>query len=159
MVDNSKNLDSTPILQTASQTVGETQISTDWSMFRKESELGEGAYGTVFKVRCLKTSVISADGSSRVSMVGINAGSLRRKFNMRAEGVNMSSSDGKKVRSLIMDQTYVIKVIDTIKMPKDGAIEALMEIELLAELDSHFVVGYLDSFIEDSKINIVMEYC
>lgn len=50
-------------------------------------------------------------------------------------------------------------MIDTSKMPKDGAMEALMEIELLAELDSHFIVGYLDSFIEDSKINIVMEYC
>ena len=78
-------------------------VVTDWSMFKKETELGEGAYGTVYKVKCLKTSVISADGSSRVSMDGINAGSLRRKLNMRAEGVNMSSSDGKKVRSLIMD--------------------------------------------------------
>lgn len=34
-----------------------------------------------------------------------------------------------------------------------------MEIELLAELDSIYVVGYLDSFIEDTKINIIMEYC
>ena len=71
-------------------------------MFRKETELGEGAYGTVYKVKCLKTSVISADGSSRVSMDGINAGSLRRKLNMRAEGVNMSSSDGKKT-TLVRD--------------------------------------------------------
>lgn len=43
----------------------------------------------------------------------------------------------------------MIKVIDTSKMPKENAIEALMEIELLAKLDSHFIVGYLDSFIVD----------
>jgi serine/threonine protein kinase len=34
-----------------------------------------------------------------------------------------------------------------------------MEIELLAELESPFIVGYLDSFIEDARINIIMEYC
>ena len=34
-----------------------------------------------------------------------------------------------------------------------------MEIELLAELDSPYIVGYLDAFIEDTKINIIMEYC
>ena len=36
-------------------------VTTDWSMLKKESQLGEGAYGTVFKVKCLKTSTISAD--------------------------------------------------------------------------------------------------
>jgi hypothetical protein len=30
-------------------------------MFKKETELGEGAYGTVFKVKSLKTSIISGD--------------------------------------------------------------------------------------------------
>lgn len=69
---------------------------------------------------------------------------------MRAEGVNMSSSEGKKVRTLLSDQSYVIKVIDTSKMSKDNAIEALMEIDLLAKLDSHFIVGYFDSFIVDT---------
>jgi len=29
----------------------------------------------------------------------------------------------------------------------------------LGELDYLFVVGYLDAFIEDTKINIIMEYC
>jgi len=54
---------------------------------------------------------------------------------------------------------YVIKEIDTAKWPKEIALEQMMEIELLAELDSPFVVGYLDAFIEDTKINIIMEYC
>lgn len=53
----------------------------------------------------------------------------------------------------------MIKVIDTSKQSKENAIEALMEIDLMARLDSHFIVGYFDSFIEDTKINIVMEYC
>lgn len=44
-------------------------------------------------------------------------------------------------------------------MPKEIALEQLMEIELLGELDSQFIVGYFDSFIEDTKINIIMEYC
>ena len=34
-----------------------------------------------------------------------------------------------------------------------------MEIEMLAELDSQYIVGYYDSFIEGSNINIIMEYC
>lgn len=44
-------------------------------------------------------------------------------------------------------------------MQKDGAMEALMEIELLAEFDCAYICGYFDSFIVDSQINIVMEYC
>jgi hypothetical protein len=53
----------------------------------------------------------------------------------------------------------VIKEIDTSKMPKDIALEQLVEIELLGEIESPFIVGYYDSFIEDTKINIIMEYC
>ena len=53
----------------------------------------------------------------------------------------------------------MIKEIDTSKLPKEAAMEALQEIELLAELDSHFIVGYYDSFIDDNCINIIMEYC
>lgn len=58
-----------------------------------------------------------------------------------------------------MDQMYVIKEIDTIKMPKEKALEQLMEIELLATLESQFIVTYYDSFIDDTMINIIMEYC
>lgn len=34
-----------------------------------------------------------------------------------------------------------------------------MEIELLGELESPYIVSYLDSFIEGTNINIIMEYC
>jgi serine/threonine protein kinase len=44
-------------------------------------------------------------------------------------------------------------------MPKEIALEQMMEIEMMAEIDSYFIVGYLDSFIEDTKINIIMEFC
>jgi serine/threonine protein kinase len=130
-------------------------------MFKKEAELGEGAYGTVFKVKCLKTSIISADSGQRIAFDSeTNAGLLRRKLNIRSnDGVNMASSEGKKVRSMLADQSYVVKVVDTNKMKKDDGIEALIEAELLAELDSHFIVGYFDTFIVDTQINIVMEYC
>jgi serine/threonine protein kinase len=63
------------------------------------------------------------------------------------------------MRKLFLDEQYVIKEIDTAKWPKEIALEQMIEIELLAELESPFVVGYLDSFIEDTRINIIMEYC
>jgi serine/threonine protein kinase len=73
-------------------------------------------------------------------------------------GVNMSNDN--QARTLLAENWYVIKVIDTQRMQKDGALEALMECELLANLvDCNFIVGYFDSFIEDTKINIIMENC
>ena len=70
-----------------------------------------------------------------------------------------AKSGENRVRSLLQDQVYVIKEIDTSKLPKSAALEALHEIELLGGLDSHFIVEYFDSFITGSMINIIMEYC
>lgn len=53
----------------------------------------------------------------------------------------------------------MIKEIDTANLPKEAALEALNEIETLSETDSHFIVGYIDSFITETCINIIMEYC
>jgi hypothetical protein len=36
-----------------------------------------------------------------------------------------------KNRSLIADQLYVVKIIDTSKIPENNAYEALMEVEML----------------------------
>ena len=67
--------------------------------------------------------------------------------------------ESKVERSLVMDRHYVIKEVDTANLPAYAAFEAMQEIELLAELDSHFIVGYHDSFIDGTRINIIMECC
>ena len=67
--------------------------------------------------------------------------------------------ESKVERSLVMDRHYVIKEVDTAALPSYAAFEAMQEIELLAELDSHFIVGYHDSFIDGTRINIIMECC
>ena len=84
-----------------------------------------------------------------------------QKLNSKAASVNMQSAMQKanKVRHLQQDLHYVIKEIDTENFPDEVAMDALNEIQMLAELESHFIVGYYDSFIEGSKINIIMEYC
>ena len=86
---------------------------------------------------------------------------MKRRIVKNLSGASMSCSfqNSSKIRELLVDQFYVIKEIDTSKMPKEIALEQLMEIELLGELESPFIVGYFDSFIENTKINIIMEYC
>ena len=38
-------------------------VSPDWEMFENVCILGEGAYGTVYKVKSLRTSIIGGDGA------------------------------------------------------------------------------------------------
>jgi serine/threonine protein kinase len=47
------------------------------------------------------------------------------------------------------DSNYVIKVIDVAKVPQEVGLEALKEIETMQSLDSPYIVGYFDSFIDD----------
>ena len=42
-------------------------VSPDWEMFEKVCNLGEGAYGTVYKVKSLRTSIIGG-GGARVAL-------------------------------------------------------------------------------------------
>jgi ribosomal protein S11 len=48
---------------------------------------------------------------------------------------NLSAKSGPNTedrnRSLIADQLYVVKIIDTSKIPENNAYEALMEVEML----------------------------
>ena len=134
-------------------------VTPDWNMFSKMCVLGEGAYGTVYLVKCLKASMLQ--GNSRKILSAPTLAMRRRLMKGNMLGFNMQSSVEKqnKVRSLWLDQQYVIKEIDTANVPKQAALEAIQEVELLAQIDSHFIVGYIDSFIHDTKINIIMEYC
>ena len=129
-------------------------------MFKKEQELGEGTFGTVYKVKCLKSTVVSGEDGQRVAIEHKTQGQARRMLNMTQQaGVNLANDGKRKEKTMLQDQYYVVKVIDTSRMQKDGAFEALNEIDLLRTIDSHFIVGYFDSFIVDTQINIVMEYC
>jgi serine/threonine protein kinase len=47
-------------------------------------------------------------------------------------------------------------VIDVSIVPHQVGIEALKEIETMQSLDSPYVIGYYDSFIDDQKINIIL---
>lgn len=120
------------------------------------STLGEGAYGKVYRVKCLKSSIISGEGKVLTPTMR-----MRKKLTKGLIGLNIGSSisNSNQIRELLIDQFYVIKEIDTIKMPKEKALDMLMEIELLATLESPYIVSYYDSFIEDTMINIIMEYC
>lgn len=132
-------------------------VSPDWSMFVKQQILGQGAYGTVYKVKSLKTSMVLGGSEGVRVVLNSPTSRMKRKLNKNMLGTNMQSTIEKqnKVRSLVMDQLYVVKEIDTALLPKEAAMEALQEIEILGELDSHYVVGYYDSFIDGTTINII----
>ena len=77
----------------------------------------------------------------------------------KSASTNMNSGQFSQGRSLIKDQLYVIKVVDVSEVPENIANEALQEIEVMCKMESPYIVGYLDSFIDGQKINIVLEYC
>ena len=56
-------------------------------MFQIINILGEGAYGKVFKVKCLKSSVINGDGKNLTPTM-----KMRRKLTKHLLGYNMSNS-------------------------------------------------------------------
>lgn len=43
-------------------------LDLNWTMFEKGSKLGEGANGTVYKVKALKTSIFSSDHGGRIEL-------------------------------------------------------------------------------------------
>lgn len=64
-----------------------------------------------------------------------------------------------KVRERTGDKrVLVIKTLDTSKLRADY--EAIGEINVMARMDSPYIVKYHDSFItQKKKVNIVMEFC
>lgn len=81
-----------------------------------------------------------------------------KKTNSLKSRVSQPTQPG-GTRFLLKDEFYVIKVIDVAEVPEKYGIEALQEIATMGNLDSPYVVSYIDSFIDDQRINIVLEYC
>mmetsp|Transcript_19262 Transcript_19262/g.18398 ORF Transcript_19262/g.18398 Transcript_19262/m.18398 type:complete len:122 (+) Transcript_19262:465-830(+) len=44
-------------------------------------------------------------------------------------------------------------------MSKEQALSAMEEISMLGSLSSPYIVSYIDSFVQGTKVNIIMEYC
>lgn len=44
-------------------------------------------------------------------------------------------------------------------MPKHAALQAMEEISIMGQLNSPYIVTYIDSFISSTKVNIIMEFC
>lgn len=125
-------------------------VEANWSMFEKVCQIGEGANGTVYKVKALKTTIFSSEHNGRIELSNPD---LVKKYGSQKQklGINMHSSVEKsnKARQIDADQHYVIKEIDVSVLPQHAAFEAMQEIQIMAEVDSHFVVGYYDSFITE----------
>lgn len=64
-----------------------------------------------------------------------------------------------KVRRLQDNRVYVLKRINLGDLSESDQRDAIQEVQLMARLNSPYVVKYYDSFIEDSRLHIIMEYC
>lgn len=64
-----------------------------------------------------------------------------------------------KVRRKQDGGVYVIKSVKISELSKKEQYEAINEVDLLAKMDSLYVVKYYDSFIENGCLRIVMEFC
>jgi serine/threonine protein kinase len=64
-----------------------------------------------------------------------------------------------KVRRIQDGGIYVIKSVKINELSKKEQFEAINEVDLLAKMNSFYVVKYHDSFIEKGCLRIVMEFC
>ena len=93
-------------------------------MFECVSTLGNGAFGQVYKVKCLESTKISETGGERVLLKESAIKKVQSKVAL-TRGSNMASKIPGQGRSLIKDQFYVIKVIDVAEVPEKIGLEAL----------------------------------
>lgn len=70
-----------------------------------------------------------------------------------------SFGDVYKVRRKIDNNLYVMKQINIRDLTPKEQLEAINEVKIMAELESPYCVRYYDSFIDDGRLNIVMEFC
>lgn len=89
------------------------QIRASWKLFERLGSLGRGAFGDVLKIRCLKSTRIYKDTSSRILM---NANEERKAKTARqmaeeAAGRNATVLIDKQ-KSMFQDEFYVAKTIN-----------------------------------------------
>jgi NIMA (never in mitosis gene a)-related kinase len=63
-----------------------------------------------------------------------------------------------KVRSLKNGKIYVMKRINLVSCKGKERSESLREVVMLKKLEHPHIIGYINSFIEDDSLFIIMEY-
>ena len=77
-----------------------------------------------------------------------------------SKGALQSNIDERnRQRQLIAGNHYVVKEIETIWMSDKDSQKMMNEIKFMNKIHSNFIVAYLDSYAQGTKINIIMEYC
>ncbi|CAG9334660.1 unnamed protein product [Blepharisma stoltei] len=64
-----------------------------------------------------------------------------------------------KVRRKSDRSIYVMKSITISGLDRKGQQESINEVRILASLDNPYIVKYVDSFIEEKTMHIIMEFC
>ena len=64
-----------------------------------------------------------------------------------------------KVKKKDDNKIYVLKQISLIGLTSSQKAEVKLEAKVLSKIKSKYVVKYYDSFEDDGKLNIIMEYC
>ncbi|CDW91817.1 protein kinase [Stylonychia lemnae] len=126
-----------------------------WDDYFIDKILGEGAYGKVFKVYKKGDQILLLNKGKHIKQLTYAFGSAAKN----APYQKTSLKDSKLINPVKQPIPYVIKELYTDLMPKNAALQAMEEISILGSLNSPYIVTYIDSFICDTKVNIIMEFC
>ena len=109
-------------------------------MYLKKKELGRGTYGSAY--------LVVRKSESRRQLLH------RGQFQDRIKGNDNYHNDSSEASN----KNYVIKevILGNLSMQKQQ--EALKEAKILSQLKHANIVSYVDSFVENSKLHIVMDY-
>ena len=102
-------------------------------MFEKSKNLGQGAFGDVLKVKCLRSTCLSRDGTCRIVMTqqSVKRAKQERQKAEVAAGRNAAIANDYE-KSMFQDDYYVAKTINVAHLNQKAQFEALNEIETAA---------------------------